>query len=134
MERFTKQVSAVESEGTDKKLAAEQTPTPRSTPLSWADRPLNEMVDYQATLTWPEEDAGEQEDAESDVRPILEATKSLLENYFSRSVANSQHHQWRKRSGVPQADCTKCPKLHKTTNYPRLLRTRTEDWRGCRPS
>ena len=48
MERLAERVSAVESEGTDKESAAEQTPTPGSTPLSWADRPLDETVDYQA--------------------------------------------------------------------------------------
>ena len=123
MERLAERVSAVESEGTDKESAAEQTPTPRGrTPFSWADRPLDETVDYQATLTWPEEDAGEQKDAEGDVRPVSDTAKNLLENYFSRSVANSQRRQWWKKYAVPQADCTKCSKLYKL-NYPSPLRT-----------
>ena len=128
MERLTERVYAVESEGTNKESAAERTPTPKGTPLSWADPPdpLDETVDYQATLTWPEEDAGEQEDAEGDVRPVSEATKSLQENYFSRSVPNSQREkstEYPKRTAQDVQNWTKLCK----PNYPRPLRTRTED-------
>ena len=55
-------------------------------------------------------------------------TRSLLENYFSRSVANShQRRQCRKKYRVPEADCTSCPKLDKTVRAQLPKSTKDQD-------
>ena len=94
--------------------------TPHSTPRgdddgsndhrSWADRSLNERMDYEAPLPWDEED---EEEAGVKVITVSENTKKFLQDTFTRCVSNPTRKKWRERHGVPKSAPTRVPKLDK---------------------
>ena len=76
-----------------------------------ADRPLNEVSDYDEEIVWLEEDG--------DVLPnsklfaAMESTEKLLRETFSKGVSNSTQKQWREHYGEAKCPKTRVTKLDK---------------------
>ena len=56
--------------------------------LSWADRPLDKIPDYEQQLSWPDEDDNTSS-ANSRLFAVTEATDKLLQDSFSKGVPNT---------------------------------------------
>ena len=89
--------------------------TPRGAPKgdtrtsNWADRDLNEPMDYNATLPWEDEEEEEEEVAGVKVVTVSENTKKLLQEAFTWYVCNPTRKKWRERYGVPKSAPTRVP-------------------------
>ena len=77
----------------------------------WGDRDVDEQLnDYSAVLTWPDEESGE----DPSVRPVIsmsESTTKTLKSAFKKPLSNTARLQVCKAYGFPNVEDTKCPKL-----------------------
>ena len=65
----------------------------------WADRPVEEVPDYDKVIKWPDED---DEAGDTKLFPVSEETEKLLKEAFSKKVANSTRRQWKAKHGDPR--------------------------------
>ena len=79
-------------------------PQPGAEWLLWADRPVDETLDYKQELSWPNED-NDTSPASSKLFSVTEATDKFLQDSFTKGVPNATRKQQRERYGDP-----KCPK------------------------
>ena len=80
---------------------------------SWAERPVDEVPDYEQEIVWPDEEDDDASSANSKLFAVTEATDRLLQDSFKKAVPNSTRKQWRERYGDPKCPRTRVPKLDK---------------------
>lgn len=80
--------------------------------LSWAERPIDEVPNYEEQLTWPDEE-DEASSGNSKLFAVSESTAKLLDDAFGKGVPNATRKQWRERYGDPKCPKTRVPKLDK---------------------
>ena len=85
------------------------TPTPTDQSLHWADRPVDEIPDYGAQITWDDEDDHNQ--SSSKLFAVSEGTGNLLWDSFSKALPNPTCKQLREKNGDPRCLPTRAPKL-----------------------
>ena len=86
-------------------------PTPTEQSLLWADRPVDEVPDYSAQITWDDEDDDNQ--TGSKLFAVSEGTDKLLRDSFSKAIPNPTWKQLREKNGDPRCPPTRVPKLDK---------------------
>ena len=87
------------------------TPTPTEQSLLWADRPVDEVPDYSAQITWDDED--DDNHSNSKLFFVSEGTAKLLRDSFSKAIPNPTRKQLREKNGDPRCPPTRVPKLDK---------------------
>lgn len=74
-------------------------------PMSWADRPEGDTIDYEETLVWPDEDSSGKK------FEVSESTRTLLQQSFTRGLPNSARRQQKEKHGVPSIAATRTMQL-----------------------
>ena len=103
------------------KLHLQSTPLP----LNWADRNLEESVDYTANITWPEEDEDESRGVK--LFKISKRSDEFLGSCFTHSVPNATRRNIRDKFGAPNTPKTACPTLDKVIKTRLSANTKARD-------
>lgn len=72
----------------------------QSTPTAWADRHLDESIDYSVGITWPE-DEDETETKGVRLFKILKRSEDFLNSCFTHSVPNTTRRTIKDKYGAP---------------------------------
>ena len=111
------------------------TPPRSESTLHWADRD-DEVMDYEAEVTWDVDDDDLTETKGVKLFKVGERTEKFLDSHFSGPVPNQTRHQWRDKYGAPSTTGTACPTMDKVIKgrLPAATKLRTGNWLNSRPS
>ena len=85
------------------------TPPRSESTLHWADRD-DEVMDYEAEVTWDVDDDDLTETKGVKLFKVGERTEKFLDSHFSEPLPNQTRCQWRDKYGAPS---TACPTMDK---------------------
>ena len=88
-----------------------QTPPRSESTLHWADRD-DEVMDYEAEVTWDVDDDDLTETKGVKLFKVGERTEKFLDHFFG-PLPNQTRRQWRDKYGAPSTAGTACPTIDK---------------------
>lgn len=97
------------------------------TTMAWADRSVNEEVDFSLEVNFDDEFEEETEAKGTKLFKATEKTEKFLACYFTTAVPNQTRRQWKDKFGAPSTPYTACPNLDKVIKSRLLPVTKSRD-------